>query len=590
MKATYKSLVAEAVQILADALTDHDGSPSDRDPQTLGQLYELFDGPKFREANDEDPMQDAAIEMQASHSAAADAVPVAQEILQAVASAPTYHEEEMAVDRCVWRCSRTRNGHSDDCVVLKAQAALDHPSPTTAPAFEPESERTDLSAAILNLLYKDAQRGFSVERVHAAIMGLINSATAPATTTPAAIESIDNEEFRDALRVYAENHGKTGEGAARYEVVQVVEEWHAAHTAAQVAAKQAEAVAPEFCFDPDGELCMDWTVGSARLSLSFGGAGKVSWAMLDGGSKACGSKEFGKPAAASGEALNGWKYVPRLSTGEMVAAAYGLDTRTMIWEAMYDAAPQHQVQVGGDAPSRSTALAMAKEYDKRREGGAYSMVDAMLAAFAIYAATPSPESAAKPVDGVRWDLFPGYLIDHCEGDTITEEGLQFALARMLKDADYLTAASQATAPAATTPAKETKGQFHIAVAVEGEHAHISIMQKIGSTSHFIYSQRHTKGDTKSSFNAVEQVPLEAGLEHLKKGLDAVKTGTVIHEKLAEITKNSDRFLWCTPLLTGEDTPEAEAKTLMLGNALMENYDGVEAIDTAMFRWKEKGGA
>jgi hypothetical protein len=38
---------------------------------------------------------------------------------------------------------------------------------------------------------------------------------------------------------------------------------------------------------------------------------------------------------------------------------------------------------------------------------------------------------------VHWDLFPGYLIDHCEGDPLTEEGLQFALHDMLTDADYL---------------------------------------------------------------------------------------------------------------------------------------------------------
>ncbi|MDW3683898.1 hypothetical protein RA280_19550 [Cupriavidus sp. CV2] len=33
---------------------------------------------------------------------------------------------------------------------------------------------------------------------------------------------------------------------------------------------------------------------------------------------------------------------------------------------------------------------------------------------------------------IAWDKFPGWLIDHCEGETITEEGLQIALADMLK--------------------------------------------------------------------------------------------------------------------------------------------------------------
>ena len=41
-------------------------------------------------------------------------------------------------------------------------------------------------------------------------------------------------------------------------------------------------------------------------------------------------------------------------------------------------------------------------------------------------------------NGVAWQNFPSYLIDHCEGDVITEEGLQFALAKMLKDPLYAT--------------------------------------------------------------------------------------------------------------------------------------------------------
>ena len=37
---------------------------------------------------------------------------------------------------------------------------------------------------------------------------------------------------------------------------------------------------------------------------------------------------------------------------------------------------------------------------------------------------------------VAWENFPGYLIDKCEGETITEEGLQRALADMLADPYY----------------------------------------------------------------------------------------------------------------------------------------------------------
>lgn len=41
-----------------------------------------------------------------------------------------------------------------------------------------------------------------------------------------------------------------------------------------------------------------------------------------------------------------------------------------------------------------------------------------------------------PPPAVAWDKFPAYLIDHHEGDVITEEGLQFALAAMLADPKY----------------------------------------------------------------------------------------------------------------------------------------------------------
>ncbi|KXJ63036.1 hypothetical protein AXY46_03185 [Achromobacter xylosoxidans] len=48
--------------------------------------------------------------------------------------------------------------------------------------------------------------------------------------------------------------------------------------------------------------------------------------------------------------------------------------------------------------------------------------------------------ASAPVAGeaqsVAWENFPAYLIDHCEGDTISEEGLQRALGKMLADPKY----------------------------------------------------------------------------------------------------------------------------------------------------------
>lgn len=49
---------------------------------------------------------------------------------------------------------------------------------------------------------------------------------------------------------------------------------------------------PEFSHDPDGELCMEWYVGDAAISVSIGGVGRVSWAMLAGDKKASGARLF----------------------------------------------------------------------------------------------------------------------------------------------------------------------------------------------------------------------------------------------------------------------------------------------------------
>ncbi|AMR79298.1 hypothetical protein [Cupriavidus nantongensis] len=70
---------------------------------------------------------------------------------------------------------------------------------------------------------------------------------------------------------------------------------------------------------------------------------------------------------------------------------------------------------------------------------------------------------AAPSDGARqavqWDLFPGWLIDHHEGETITEEMLQFALADMLK-----------AHPAAPSPIEspDYKARFETMVSMIGE--------------------------------------------------------------------------------------------------------------------------
>ncbi|WP_250438694.1 hypothetical protein [Delftia tsuruhatensis] len=62
--------------------------------------------------------------------------------------------------------------------------------------------------------------------------------------------------------------------------------------------------------------------------------------------------------------------------------------------------------------------------------------------------------AVAPAAAIPWDNFPAYLIDHCEGQTITEEGLQRALAAMLTNPQYATAAPAAPAPMAWPVARD----------------------------------------------------------------------------------------------------------------------------------------
>lgn len=66
----------------------------------------------------------------------------------------------------------------------------------------------------------------------------------------------------------------------------------------------------------------------------------------------------------------------------------------------------------------------------------------------------------QPDSGVRWDLFPSYLIDHCEGDIITEEGLQHSVVAMLKDPDYLRVVGESGTATATSGALPADVEMH----------------------------------------------------------------------------------------------------------------------------------
>ncbi|MBN5011471.1 hypothetical protein ACJ6WJ_04650 [Stenotrophomonas maltophilia] len=61
---------------------------------------------------------------------------------------------------------------------------------------------------------------------------------------------------------------------------------------------------------------------------------------------------------------------------------------------------------------------------------------------AINALSAQPSPGGQGDAPFPWENFPAYLIDKCEGDTISEEGLQQALASMAKDERYCLAARQ----------------------------------------------------------------------------------------------------------------------------------------------------
>jgi len=58
----------------------------------------------------------------------------------------------------------------------------------------------------------------------------------------------------------------------------------------------------------------------------------------------------------------------------------------------------------------------------------------------FFRAGQAAQPAQEPVNKAAsvWQMFPGYLIENCEGHTITEEGLQRALADMLANPEYTT--------------------------------------------------------------------------------------------------------------------------------------------------------
>lgn len=88
-------------------------------------------------------------------------------------------------------------------------------------------------------------------------------------------------------------------------------------------------------------------------------------------------------------------------------------------------------------------------------------------------------AASQPVGtAFPWENFPAYLIDKCEGDTISEEGLQHALAAMAKDKLYCAARQPVGEPitveAVATVRRNGDGDRYIDWLTEGGIADLEV--------------------------------------------------------------------------------------------------------------------
>lgn len=121
-------------------------------------------------------------------------------------------------------------------------------------------------------------------------------------------------------------------------------------------------------------------------------------------------------------------------------------------------APQPQSQARGEpvAPEGFRLIAVNETFDSltfwldrcEQKGHLENCADLVEPWEAFeYREVEAPQPA-EPSGGesVAWEMFPGYLIEQCEGEIITEEGLQRALADMLGDPEYT--------PQPQTPAKD----------------------------------------------------------------------------------------------------------------------------------------
>lgn len=78
------------------------------------------------------------------------------------------------------------------------------------------------------------------------------------------------------------------------------------------------------------------------------------------------------------------------------------------------------------------AVAIQYAIDGMREAGGITNVKVADKLASLLARIDGQNGAGFP-----WENFPAYLIDKCEGDTISEEGIQAAVSAMAKDPRYV---------------------------------------------------------------------------------------------------------------------------------------------------------
>src|ERR1700741_3091284 len=127
------------------------------------------------------------------------------------------------------------------------------------------------------------------------------------------------------------------------------------------------------------------------------------------------------------------------------AAMPGSELSDPQWKEMGDRARAEGLARGGEVSAEIARFQSAAETrtcgDFGEVGKGPSLPDGAVAEI-IKAASQEAKPVAA-VNGVRWDLFPGYLIDNFEGEEIFEERLQSALADMLSSDSYKAAIAAA---------------------------------------------------------------------------------------------------------------------------------------------------